>query len=155
MRQTKIVRTTITRRSSASDYKIWPLAVVFACIALLFAIVSLATSGWNGHNVVKGRGKTYLDVTVLSFLAIFFLILGIISMILFATQLITSFSSVIKASAIVLLALAEVFLVAAYTSFFTYNSKNYGYYLMITSGILTFISSIIAAFWVGRNWIAL
>jgi hypothetical protein len=64
-----------------------------------------------------------------------------------------SFSTTIKTSAVLLFALAGIFIVAAYTSYIPHNPTNYSYYLMATAGVFTFISSIIVAFWLGRNWI--
>lgn len=155
MPTTKVVRTTVVRTGSsrASSFnEIWIWAVLIACLALLFAIISIATSGWGGRSLLKD-GSNHLSTIVLAFFAILSLILGIIFTVLFAKRLITSFSKVVKFSGVLLLALAGVFIVAAYMSFSPYVSSNYSYYLMVTAGIFTFISSIFAAFWLGRNWI--
>ena len=154
MPTTKVVRTTVVRTgSSRTTYfnEIWLWAVILACLALLFAIISLATSGWNGRNLMKNCSDC-LSTTILVFLAIVCLVLGIVSIILFARRLITSFSTAIKVSGVLLLALAGIFIVAAYASYGRHVTNQYGYYLMITAGIFTFISSILAAFWLGRNW---
>jgi hypothetical protein len=153
MPTTKVVRTTVVQSGTTSlDIQIWPWAVVLACVALLFAIISVGAPGWNGRSLMKNCNGC-LGTTVLSFLAIIFLILGIISTILFARRLITSFSIAIKVSAVLLFTLAGIFIVAAYTSYIPHNPNNYSYYLMVTSGVFTFISSIIIAFWLGQNWI--
>jgi hypothetical protein len=155
MPATKVVRTTVVRSSTSTTShfnQIWLWAVIIACVALLFAIISVASSGWNGRNLMKNCGNC-LGTTVLAFLGILFLILGIISTILFANRLITSFSTGIKVSGVLLFAIAGIFIVAAYTSINSHNPNNYSYYLMVTAGIFSFISSIIVAFWLGRNWI--
>jgi hypothetical protein len=155
MPTTKVVRTTVVRSGTSTTNhfsQIWLWAVIIACVALLFAIISIASSGWSGRNLMKNCNGC-LGTTILAFLGILFLILGIISTILFAKRLITSFSTGIKVSGVLLLALAGIFIVAAYTSFNHHTPNNYSYYLMVTAGVFTFISSIIVAFWLGRNWI--
>lgn len=148
-----VVRTTVVRSGSSHLDQIWIWATIIALVALIFTIISVAAPGWDGRSVLKNCGSYCLGTTVLSFIAIFLLVLGIISTVLFAKGLITSFSSTIKMSAVIFLALAGVAIVAAYASYGTHRPNNYSYYLMITSGIFTFISSIIVAFWLGRNWI--
>ncbi|CAF1036482.1 unnamed protein product [Rotaria socialis] len=155
MPRTRVVKSTTIIRSgsTSSDYRLWLWAVVLGCLALLFVIISVAAPGWLGRHLIKDYGKVHLTTIVLSFMAIFFLLLAIISTILFATRLITSFSSGIKLSAIILFTLAGVCIVAAYTSFSVHIPNHYSYYLMVTSGIFTFISAIIVSFWLGRHWI--
>jgi hypothetical protein len=156
MPTTKVVRTTVVRSgtstTSSQYHQIWLWSVVIACVALLFAIISVATSGWDGGSLIK-NGNNFLSTIILSFFAIFFLLLGILSTILFAKRLITSFSTAIKVSSVLLFALAGIFIVAAYVSYSPHKPNHYGYYLMVTAGVFTFISSIIVAFWLGQNWV--
>ena len=155
MPATKVVRTTVVRTSSSrttSFNEVWIWAVLIACLALIFAIISIATSGWGGRNLLKD-GSNHLSTIVFAFLAIISLILGIIFIVLFAKRLITSFSKTVKLSGVFLLALGGIFIVIAYMSYSPYFSSNYSYYLMVTAGILAFISSIFTAFWLGRYWI--
>ncbi|CAF1274078.1 unnamed protein product [Adineta steineri] len=152
MGRTKITRTTIVRSGTYHDDRIWILAVILACFALLFAIIGIVTPGWNGINIIK-NSQRHLSTIVLCFIAIFLIILGIIALVLFARRLITSFSSGIKMSAVIILALAGIFIVIAYSCINPYRSNNYSYYLMTIAAIFTFIASIVSAFWLGRNWI--
>jgi hypothetical protein len=154
MPRTRVVRTTVVRSGTSQGSHVWIWSVVIACLALLFAILSLATAGWSGRNLIKNCGTYCISTTILSFFGIFFLALGIVATILFATRLVTSFSTTIKLSAILLFAIAAIFIVSAYASYTTYNQNNYGYYLMMIAGILANISSIIVAFWLGQNWIS-
>jgi hypothetical protein len=87
MPTTKVVRTTVVRSGTTSsrDIQIWLWAVVLARVALLFAIISVAASGWNGRSLMKNCNGCLVTI-VLCFLAIIFLILGIISTILFAKR---------------------------------------------------------------------
>jgi uncharacterized membrane protein HdeD (DUF308 family) len=147
-----VVRTTVTRSSTNYGDYTWLWSVIVALISLLFAIISIATSGWGGRSILKGCGNYCTGTIILAFLGMFSLLLGIIVTILFAKRLITSFSDTIRVSAVLLLALAGIFFVAAYMSYGTHNPNNYGYYLMVTSGVFAFVSSIIIAFWLGRNW---
>lgn len=149
-----VVRTTVVRSGTTNRYhhEIWLWSLVIACLALLFAIISVAAPGWNGRSLMKNCNNC-LSTTILSFLGIILLILGIISTILFAKRLITSFSTSIKVSAVLLFTFAGIFFVAAYASYSGHVVNNYSYYLMITASIFTFISSIIISFWLGRNWI--
>ena len=138
--------------SSSSGDRTWIIAVIFACIALLFVILAVALPGWNGYHLLKICTSTCLSTTVLSFIAMFLIFLGIISTILFALRLITSFSSTIKTSAVILLTLGGIFIVAAYVSYNRHAPNHYSYYLMVTAGIFTFVSSILTPFWLGRIW---
>jgi predicted acyltransferase len=150
----KVVRTTVVRDSTSTTSRfnqIWLWAILVACLALLFAIISVAASGWGGRHLLKNCNDC-LGTTILAFLGILCLIFGIIFTILFAKRLITSFSIGIKVSGVLLLALAGIFIVAAYASIDPHNPNNYSYYLMITAGVFTFLASIIAAFWLGQNW---
>src|SRR5262249_32096931 len=129
MPKTRVVQTYVVRSGTTSHFnQIWLWAVIIACVALLFAIISVAAPGWYGTSLMKNCHGC-LSTTVLSFFGIFFLILGIISTILFAKRLITSFSNTIKVSAIILFTLAGIFIVAAYTSIISHNPNNYSYYL--------------------------
>ncbi|CAF0882958.1 unnamed protein product [Adineta ricciae] len=148
VRSTHVVRSS----SSSSGDRTWIVAVIFACIALLFVILAVALPGWNGRHLLKNCTSTCLSTTVLSFIAMFLIFLGIIATILFALRLITSFSSAINTSAVILLTLAGIFIVAAYVSYNRHDPNHYSYYLMVTAGIFTFVSSILTAFWLGRNW---
>ncbi|UJR20140.1 hypothetical protein I4U23_023272 [Adineta vaga] len=152
MARTKVVRTTVVRSGSiSSGDRIWIFAVILACIALLFTILAVALPGWNGRSILKNC-STCLSTTVLSFIAMFLIFLGILLTVLFALRLITSFSDTIRISAVILLTLAGIFIVAAYVSIGRHDPTNYSYYLMVTAGIFTFVSSVLAAFWLGRNW---
>ena len=152
---TRVVRTTVVRTSgSGHDSYTWLWSILVACVALLFVIISIAAPGWNGRSLLKNCGSGCLGTTILAFIAIFCIVLGIIFTVLFAKRLITSFSTVIKVSSVFLLALGAIFIVAAYMAYLGHSPNNYSFYLMVTAGVFTFISSIMVAFWLGRNWIA-
>lgn len=155
MRSRRTVKTTIVRSSGTSGrfyHQLWLWAIFLAIVALLFTIIAIAAPGWNGLSLIKNYGNSRLSTIVLTFLAIFCLFLGILVTILFARNLITSFSNGVKISVIFLYAIAGIFIVAAYASFTDHNSKYYSYYLMITSGVLTFVAGMLVAFWLGRNF---
>lgn len=143
--------TTVVRHTTATESRIWLVGIALGCVALLFVVISIAAPGWGGYALIKDLSNTHVDTIVLSFLALFFLVLALVSTALFATRLITSFSSGIKLSVIIFFALAGIFIVAAYTSFYGYHETNYCIYLMVTAGILTFIASITVALWLGQS----
>lgn len=150
--KTTTTTTTVRRTSHGRTYLIWPLAILCACIALLLAIISIASSGWNGRYLLKNCDGC-IGTIILSFIGIFFIVLAIISTILFAKRLITSFSLIIKLSSVLLFILAGIFIIFAYTTYIRYSSNNYSYYLMAIAAIFTFISANLMSFWLGLNWI--
>lgn len=153
MPRRRVVQTTIVRSDGGngnSYNRLWLWSTIIAFIALLFSIISLSTSGWNGTNLVK-NGKIHLSTIVLSFIGIFLLIFSIIFTILFGTRLITSFSNGMKLSVIILFSLSSIFFVSACASYYPHQPNNYSYYLMITTSVFTFISSIIISFWLGQH----
>lgn len=138
--------------SIGANDQVWIVAVLFAFIGLLFTIIAVAAPGWYGGTLLKNCSNYCVSTAVMSFIAIFLIFMGILCMVLFAKQLITSVSGGIKASSVILLTLGGIFIVAAYGSYGRHEPRFYSYHLLIAAGVFTFVSSIIASFWLGQNW---
>jgi len=117
---------------------IFILAII--SVATLLCIVGLATPGWNGHNV--------FSVATLSIaLSIISVVLLIVSVVMGGIIL----SGIIQHKRlpfifISLLIISSIFILAALTSPFS-SIYNYSYSLMVAAFTFTYLSSIIATYW--------
>lgn len=132
---------------------LWLLSIFLSIVALIFALIGLLTPGWFGQSLIRQCSDRCQTPIVLCSMALIFLFLSILGTFLFARRLIQSFSSIIRIGAILCLTLASIFLVSTYLTYApSYASNGYSYYLLVTSSMLAFLSSIVLSFWFGHNW---
>lgn len=130
------------------------VTAVFGALAILFAIIGVATEGWPSTKTQLFRlgnvgGYNYTAAGVLLIIGIVFTAIAILLAILFLTQFISSSADRIKGLALALLVLAGIFIVAAYSrAVFT---DFYSYHLAVTSGTLVFVSTIFFTYWIGHT----
>ncbi|UJR24973.1 hypothetical protein I4U23_006337 [Adineta vaga] len=109
--------------------------------ATLFCLLGIATPGWNGYNVFSYPLVSPAALCVISFL----LLIG--TVVLGAIILMGVVQNVhLPLLFVGLLIITSIFLLGAFTSA-NYNAANYAYNLVITSFTFTYLSSIIATYW--------
>jgi hypothetical protein len=124
----------------AKDRMILMFILTIISVATILCLIALTTPGWNGHSVFSLAGLSAgLCILSLVLLIVCAVMAGIIlSGIIVNERLPLIFIS--------LLIISSIFMLAAFTSFFS-SIYNYSYSLMVAAFTFTYLSSIIATYW--------
>lgn len=130
--------------------------IVSAALALLFAIIGVATPGWPSTNTrlfdCSGCPYNSTAIGVLLIIAIIFLFIAGVVAILFLQRILQRSLDLIKLLVLVLLLISGIFIVAAYSTVFHIKGTNvYSYHLAVTAGVLTFLSALFFSYFMGRT----
>lgn len=109
-------------------------------ISILLSLTGLATSGWNGHKVftVAIVSGVLIIISVL-LLIVCFIMVGI----LLSGAIIHQYLPLIF---LAILVISSIIMLGAFSSFIS-SSSNYSYSLMVAAFTFTYLSSIIATYW--------
>ncbi|CAF1379191.1 unnamed protein product [Didymodactylos carnosus] len=117
-------------------------SMALAALTLLFAIISLATSGWGGISIFRPTVRT--APAALGILAVLFIIA---SLIVTALVVFAKLSSKMSLLPIVMFFLTSLFTMGTLIGFFNGNgTAGYSYNLMATVHVFIVIAGLIAAF---------
>ena len=125
------------------------ITVVITAGATFFCLIALATPGWSAY----GGINLYCSVcpkapAALSIIAFFLLIGGVVFLILFLIKLLPKS---IRILSLIILFLAIMFTLAAFASYVDAGT-GYSFKLMVFAHFLSFVATIIAAFWLGGSY---
>jgi hypothetical protein len=109
-------------------------------VAALLCLIGLATPGWDGHNVftVATLSGILTIISVLLLLVCFIMVGIILSGAIIHQHLPFIFVSILIISSVIML--------GGFSSYF-YSFSNYSYSLMVAAFTFTYLSSIIATYW--------
>jgi hypothetical protein len=120
---------------------IFILAII--SVATILCLISLATPGWTGRNIffVVTLPATLSTISLILLIACLIIAGIILSGIILHERLPYIFVS--------LLIITSIIILASFTSFFS-SISNYSYSLMVAAFTFTYLSSIIATYWLFR-----
>lgn len=120
------------------------IILITTTISGLFCLIGLVTPGWGGFSIFT-RGSLFASTIALSIIS-FLLLIGCI---IVAAIIFTGISKDqrIPIVLVLLLIITSLFLLGAFTSQTIYSSLFYSYHLMITAFAFTYLSSILATYW--------
>jgi hypothetical protein len=126
-------------------------SAVITGIAVIFAIIGLATPKWltTGHGLWNCPRVCSLSAAAL---AIIGLLLLIASIILIIVHFIRSLPQKFRVLPLVLLIVATLFLLATTASYLRQMGiTDYSFELMVTAHVFAFLASVLLAFWFGTT----
>jgi len=126
--------------------------LVLAAVATLFTILAVALPGWPlGRllNCVTACPSDYIAAGVLLIIAIILLTVAIAFTVMFWRGLISNSSDKIKGIVLAFFVVSNILIVAAYSRVII--PEFYSYHLAVTASSLTFVSSILFTYWLGRT----
>jgi putative Mn2+ efflux pump MntP len=126
--------------------------LVLAAIATLFTILAVALPGWPLGRLLNcgiACPSNYIAAGVLLIIAIVLLTVAIAFTVMFWRGLISNSSDKIKGIVLALFVICNIFIVTAYSR--VINPEVYSYHLAAAAGSLTFVSSILFTYWLGRT----
>ena len=131
--------------------------IILAALAILFAIIGVATPGWPFGNfslLTCGINCSY-DVKAagaLLIIAIIFLFIAGLLAIMFLQRYVQNTNDKIKVATLALLVISVIFIVAAYSCpLYKQSASYYSYHLAVTAGILASLSTMFFTYWLGRR----
>jgi len=124
----------------ANERMILIFILIIISVGILLSLIGLATPGWNGHSIFSlTKLPAILAITSVLLLIVCIVIIGIIlSGSIIHQRLPFIFVSILVVSSLIML--------GAFSSFF-YSITNYSYSLMVAAFTFTYLSSIIATYW--------
>ena len=109
-------------------------------VGIFLSLAGVATSGWNGHNVfTEAMVSGILTIISVLLLIVCFIMVGI----LLSGAIIHQYFPLIFLS---ILIISSIIMLGAFSSFLS-SGFNYSYSLMVAAFTFTYLSSIIATYW--------
>jgi hypothetical protein len=124
------------------------ITAVITAISTLFCVISLGTSSWSGMAGLycRGCGTASSGLAIVAFLL---LVASVVILILLSLSILPKS---IRFLSFLILFLATIFTLATYAAYFN-NSSGYSYKLMVIAHFLSYVASLITAFWLGGSYV--
>jgi len=123
------------------------ITAVITAISTLFCVISLGTSSWPGMIGLycRGCGTASSGLAIVAFLL---LVASVVILILLALSI---FPKSLRFFSFLILFLATIFTLATYAAYFN-KISGYSFKLMVIAHFLSYVASLITAFWLGGSY---